>query len=172
MDTPDIEVLFQQRTPATEVAEAARFRTLKTGPYLLTPEQAEFQLAGEKSPWPGRQIVHIRVQATEGGESRGRMFFDASPESRRDAKGELDRPAKLWRQLISVYQMGDKSDGDVYTTLTTQKWPFNGYVTEAFRKPEGGWVSARTEADRKEYLEAGYEPSNFVQTISKVKNTA
>lgn len=170
MDTPDIEVLFSQRTPATEVTEASRFRTLKTGPYLLAPEQAEFQLAGEKSPWPGRQIVHIRAQATEDGQARGRVFFDASPESRRDAKGELDRPAKLWRQLIGVYQMGDKSDGDVFTTLTTQKWPFNGYVTEAFRKPEGGWVSARTEADRKEYLEAGYEASNFVQNITRLKS--
>ena len=169
MDTPEIEALFQQRTPASEVAESTRFRTLRTGSYMLTPESAEFQLASDKSPWPGRQIVRIRAQATELGQAKGRVFFDAAPESRRDDAGELDRPAKLWRQIINVYGMSDKTDGDVYTALTTQKWPFLGYVTEAFRKPEGGWMSARTEADRKEFTEAGYEPQNFVQNISKVK---
>ena len=179
--TWDLDATFNQHVSQEAMKEATAFRTLPTGSYVLTPEKVERIVGSEKSPWPGRKMIHLQVSAEAklpdetGKRMKGKLFFDVSPEEIR-VDGKIDGPTKLFAQYAKAFGP-EKSIGEVIESLAL--YPVDGYVTEVamFKGAgEGGknkYVTVKNDSGRaqaiSDAMKNGGELKNFVQNVSAVK---
>lgn len=189
--TFDISELFDQYTDKSLQEEATRRDTILAGSYDGTIKKVDPRLASEKSPFPGRKMLNLQVAIVDGtGKKMGSQFVEVSPEEYRQTKVkgekpkffkpgsegyskemELDKAFKLWSQLNKVVNPDGKlSIGE--TVKRSIDHPVNLYVTEPFKDEAGNWYSYKKDDldERKRLLGEGFTPSNFVNTISKVKS--
>lgn len=164
---------LDQTTPADAIRDATAFPTVPTGRYRLEIQTKEIQTAGERSPWPGRMIVHCKVQLLdrETGDKKKTEFFDMSPVEYRNASGRLDGPYQLWCHAIKALGLTGASNRDVVAALDSI--PYDAWVREAFRVVDANgqtsWRTPRNEEERSEYLNDGAEARNFVQSLKTLK---
>lgn len=191
VQTFDISELFDQYTDKSLAEEATRRDTLLAGSYDGTIKKVDPRLASEKSPFPGRKMLNLQVALVDGtGKKVGSQFVEVSPEEYRVhvVKGEkaqffkpgtqgyskelkLDKAYTMWCQLNKVVNVDGKlSIGE--TVKRAIDHPVNLYITEPFKDEAGTWYSYKKDdlEERKRLLGEGYTPSNFVNTISKVKS--
>jgi hypothetical protein len=81
-----------------------------------------------------------------------------------DKRGQPDRAYKLWGQVVRALGMEKDSIGEVVNAIS--QYPLSTYVTESFKTPEGGRV-ARDKEQRATYRKAGFQPRNYVDSVSK-----
>lgn len=191
-NTFDISSLYDQQVEAGFVSEATAFKTLPGGLYKGIATKVEGKVIpanwpnGEPTQTPGRNLVHLTMDLfdAESGAKKGKQFIDLAvpkeiyrfdPEAKRSVpeaeagKGlSLDKESKLLGHALKATKTTGL--GDLITAL---KENYVGiYVTESFKVTEGGvtkWKNARTEEERTSYVEAGFEPKNFIQSISELK---
>lgn len=172
LDTFELDTLADLPVDPSIVREANAFRTLPTGAYDVTCDKIDLQVASEKSPWPGRKMFRLQVSATQRVQNsdnprKGKIFFDVSHDVRRNDTGKLDAASRLWGQAVKTFGMEDKTVLEVVDAI--QKYPFGMFVTEAFKKPEGGYLYPRSDSERTDAEKSGATPVNFVQSISKAR---
>ena len=172
-----MEDLFNQYAKSSTVEEANRFRTVKKGSYTIQPTKVDAKVTkkDENDPTkPQRPYAHITASVLDPeGKKVATLFFNASwIEGRTLKTGRLDGMCKLWGNIEKAYDVIGKSAGEVIQTMT--KYPCKAYVDVVYRDPAGQnyYVKSNTgvseEDQEKQYLIAGYEPSNTVLNISKV----
>ena len=163
----NIDDLYNKFTSDEQIKESFEKFTAPTGRYLFAASKVTAELASDKSPWPGREIVRVFGKLMdEEGKRKASVGFDASWDLRRTDKGAADRPSKLWGQLARALAMEKASVQEVINA--TSQYPFSVYVTEGFKTPEG-WRTARDSESRSTFRKAGYEARNFVDSVAKVK---
>jgi hypothetical protein len=110
------------------------------------------------------------VHNLETGKRAGSVGFDGSWEVHKTANGGLDKPSKLWGQLVKALDMTEKPVGEVIQAIPS--YPFEAYVTEVFvdetaSDPKEKWKTALSQEDREAFRKEGRSPRNFVQGIGK-----
>ena len=166
--TFDLNTLHEKRAEEAVAREANAFRTLRTGNYRLMAEKAEGRIASDKSPWPGAEMVHLQLDARplENGSKGGKIFLDITYQTLRRADGSLDGPTKLWGQYEKALGATGKSAAEVVEAVLA--YPVDGFVTESFKTPMG-YRTPKTEEERMDFVQAGYEPRNFVQNVKAAR---
>lgn len=169
----DVEAIFSQvldSAPDAALVNEANDQTLPAGTYRLEVTKKEVVSAGDKSPWPGRLMIHVAADAytkLENGDMqrKGKLFFDLSPSPERFENGKLDGPTKLWANMVAVAKKngGAGTNRDVYDCL--DQYPLRAYITRPFKQLDGKWSSPKTEDEAKALLEEGAIPRNFVQSL-------
>lgn len=164
----DIESLYNKTTTAEQIKESFDRLTAPTGRYTFTASKVEALRGPEDHPVPAlqeREFLHCFGKMTNAeGKKFGSVGFDASWDVRRTDAGKLDKPSKLWGQLVVALDMKDKPVGEVLNAL--KQYPVSIYVNESFKTPDG-YRTARTDEERKDYRRAGYNSRNFVESISR-----
>ena len=174
VETISLEELFTEKVEAAQIAEATRFKTLPSGSYVILANKVEAQ--EDK----GRKWAHFTAAVLgEDGNKRGTVFFNASPTLGRTSTGNQDGKSKLWGQLckalypdLTPEQIAEKLVSDIIESA--QMFKVRAYVTEAFKVPDTSsmtgfsYKTPRSEDEKKQYLEQGCQPTNFVQNLSKV----
>lgn len=166
-----LEELYNTYTSEQQIKDSYEKRTVPTGRYTFTATKAEPRIAGDRSPWPGRQTGNFFGKLVdENGKKVGSIGFDASWEvqqGRPDRNGKVrqDGPSSLWGQMVTALGMKDKSVADVLTAAAS--YPLNVFVTEVFKDNEGKYQTAWNEEDRQKYRKLGYDSRNYVRSISK-----
>ena len=161
----DPSTLFTKHAEAEAMKEATAFRTLPTGKYRLTAKKVEYRIAGEMSPWPGAELIHLQVDA-QGAERRGVLFIDLTYQTLRNTEGKLESPTRLWGQYEKALGVQGKNAGEVVEAIML--YPVDGYVTEAFKTLEG-YRTPKTPEQRAEFEKAGFEVRNFTQNVSPAR---
>jgi hypothetical protein len=192
-NTFDISSMYDEQVSEGLVAEATAFKTLPTGLYKGIVSKVEGKIVppvrqnGDPNPDAGRNLAHCTVDIydAETGAKKGKQFIDiavpteiyrVNPETRtvtpeKDAERgwELDKSSKLLGQAYKALDI----KGSLGDLLNGMKETYFGiFITESFVTTEGGkrvYKNARTEEERNEYVKAGFEAKNFVQSISKLK---
>lgn len=191
-ETFSLEQYYQTQVSEQAVKDATAFRTVPGGSYRLTPEKVEPVLAGIKSPWPGRPMLHVTWAAEsivdivrEDGSTykpKCKMFADLSLEDRYDDTPngkKLDKPAALFNQAAKAFGLVQKSKGEIFDGL--KAYPLNGYITEVavFKgageghkndgTPKDKYLTIRDSAGRAAAAKDGADFSNFLQNVSEAK---
>lgn len=165
----NIEDLYSKTTTAEHIKESFDRITMPTGRYIYAATKVEAVLGGDEHPVPqlrGREFAHVFGKVTtDEGKKRGNVGFDASWEVRKGDTGRLDKPAKLWGQIVVALDMKEKAVPEVLDAL--RQYPLSVYINESFKTPEG-YRTARDEAKRAEYRKAGFESRNFIESVSKL----
>lgn len=192
--TFDVQEYFGEFANKSALAEAERFKTVPTGQYTAQVTKREgryFELKdgqkggqywaavfGEneapKAEW--RKGVQLTVDLFNAeGKKISNTRIEASWEEKRDDKGNLDKLFKRWSQLKKAMfpNLGkdeEKPIGEVFQAL--EQFPVKVQISESYKVPalDGStkWTSAENDEVAKTYREAGYEPRNFVNNVSKV----
>lgn len=168
-----LEELFSRYANASTITESNKFSTVPTGNYQLQVTKAEGKA------YPDRELAHFTANVMIEGKRKGTVFFDASWQEKRNAKGYLDTPSRLWGQLGKALNPGqtDQQIADINAgelMKQAQAYPVMAFITESFRVPSATsstgftWDSPKDEATIKAYREKAYEAKNFVQSISKM----
>lgn len=161
-----IDELYNIPVDPAQVKEANAFRVVPAGSYQAIATKVDIQENPETFRNPGRKGVRVQASlADNDGNRKGVVFFNASWEAIRDDKGRLDKDSKLWGQLVKALDMGEKSVGEVIDAA--QRYPFKVFVTVAYKRPEGGYVYPKTDADAEQAEREGYTPTNFVQSVGR-----
>ena len=192
-NTFDISSMYEQQVSEGLVSEATAFKTLPTGLYKGIVSKVEGKVVpptrknGDPNPDAGRNLAHCTVDIydAESGQKKGKQFIDiampseiyrvnpetrtVTPEADAEKGWELDKSSKLLGQAHKALDV----KGSLGDLLNAMKENYFGiFVTESFKTIENGqtkYKNARTEEERKEYVAAGFEAANFVQSISKLK---
>jgi len=169
-DVAEIFAEILDRAPDAALVTEANDQTLPAGTYRLEVTKKEVVSAGDKSPWPGRLMVHVQADAyakLENGDMqrKGKLFFDLSPIEGRFDNGNLDGPTKLWSNMVAVAKKngGAGTNRDVFDMLDA--YPLRAYVTRPFKKLDGKWESPKSEDAAKALMEDGAIPRNFIQNL-------
>ena len=165
----NIEDLYGKTTSAEHIKESFDRMTAPTGRYIYSATKVEAVRGSDDHPVPHlreREFAHVFGKlTTDEGKKRGNVGFDASWEIRRTDAGKMDKPGKLWGQVVVAMGMQDKGVPEVLDAL--KQYPVSVYVNESFKTPEG-YRTARNEEDRKTFRAAGYESRNFIESVSKL----
>lgn len=180
-ETIPMEQVFEQRAAASQVEEANRYPTLKSGSYVLQATKAEIKQYDD-----GTQVAHFSAKATgiphptTGVQQKGTVFFDAAWTEQRGVNGKLRTSSKLWGNILKALwpalpagELANKTVGEVCEAMT--RFPVSAYVVEAFRiedatQPNGYRTTyPRSEDEITAARLAGGVPKNYVQNISAVK---
>jgi hypothetical protein len=191
----DVESYFGEFAEASAMAEASRFRTIPTGSYLAQVTKVEGRYFEQKvsknggnywamvfsddsvvdTKWrKGYQLTADVFNAE--GKKLSNIRFEASWEAQRDAKGKLDQLFTRWSQLSKAMfpnlkddERANKSTGEVVANL--KQYPIKLRISESFKTQaiDGStkWQTANNEEEGKTFREAGYEPKNFIQAVTK-----
>ena len=173
----DIESLYGKTTSPEHIKESFDRLSVPTGRYIFAATKVEAVRGAEDHPVPmlqGREFAHVFGKlTTDDGKKRGNIGFDASWETRKTDQGKMDKPGKLWGQLLVALDMKEKGVAEVLDAL--RQYPVSVYVNESFKVPGEGqyagrmvYRTARTEEDRKDYRSKGYEGRNFIESISRL----
>jgi hypothetical protein len=189
VETFDIASLYEQEVEAGFITEATKPRTLSAGLYRGIATKVEGRVvpevwakSGNPTKTPGRKEINIQWSlTTEEGAKAGVQFGVISPEvyrwhekqlykdSEAPAGAQIDAPSRHLAQLMRVF---DTNKMDVMLNGIKEQ-QVGVYITESFKrpKPEGGfeYLKPKTAEERDEYLKAGYEAVNEIQSYSKLK---
>jgi hypothetical protein len=192
--TFQVEDYFQDFANKSALAEAERFKTVPTGSYTAQVtkregryfEQRESKNGGkywaavfgdDSTPKPEwRKGVQLTADVFNGdGKKLSNIRIEASWEDKRDeATGKLDQLFNRWSQLKkavfpNMAKDEQKPIGEVFQAL--EQFPIRVRISESYKVTaiDGStkWTTAETEEMAKTFREAGYEPKNFVQAVSK-----
>lgn len=184
-----IDTLFDRYTEDSQLREANALPTVRSGVYRARCLKYDLRVDDrEDTSTPGRQsarlFVELRDRQTD--ERRGALGFSVSwePHYLETANGRrLDSPSRLWGQLVKALDAAGKSVGEILRDVLPN-YPFDVFVDESFRMPDGTFKSYRLPrgfrgsdeeaqallaAERRALVAEGGEPVNFVQSISKAK---
>ena len=192
----NVEDYFNDFANESAMAEAARFKTIPTGSYQAQVTKSEGRYFEQKDGKSGgkywsavftddptpkaewRKGVQVTADVlNEEGKKISTTRLEASWEDKRDDKGNLDKMFKQWEQLtlavfpnLKVKEGERKSTGEVLQALA--QYPIKLMITESFKTVaiDGStkWKTAANAEEAKTFREAGYEPRNFTQRVSKV----
>ena len=185
----NLDTLFEAYTDEAAAKEATAFKTVPTGSYNHKGERAQAGIGDDERLVNlfGREYAHLSGPiTTKTGDRRGQQFFDVSwqvyrvnpatkkseritDENREQATAEqwpLDKPSKLWGQLAVAFDAVKKPIKEVLEMY--RMYPTTLFITESYNT-SAGWRSPRTPAEKAEFVSAGFDAKNFVQSISKVK---
>lgn len=166
-----IDELFATHAEEGLVEEATRYATVPTGPYTLVVEKYQAGVEDDSTRRDyGRVLARIQasVQGQDSDGRRGRVFFNVSPEERRDGSGRLDSAFRLYGMAIKATGLdAGASLGEVLEALT--RTPVTAFISESYQQDGAGWVRIESDQQRKEVLEAGGQPKNFVLSLGRVK---
>lgn len=167
----NIEDLYGKTTSAEHIKESFDRLTAPTGRYIFAATKVEAVRGADDHPLEGlrgREFAHVFGKlTTDDGKKRGNVGFDASWEVRRTpSTGKMDKPGKLWGQILVALDMKEKGVPEVLEAMA--QYPLSVYINESFKTPEG-YRTARNEEDRATYRKAGYESRNFVESISRMQ---
>lgn len=174
----DIESLYGKTTSPEHIKDSFDRMTVPTGRYTFAATKVEAVRGAEDHPVPmlrDREFAHVfgKLTTADEGKKRGNLGFDASWEARKTDQGKMDKPGKLWGQILVALDMKEKGVAEVLDGM--RMYPLSVYVNESFRVPGEGkdagrlvYRTARTEEDRAAYRKAGYESRNFIESVSRV----
>jgi hypothetical protein len=185
----NLDELFAGYTDEAAAKEATAFKTVPTGSYNHKGEKYQAGIGDDErlTSLLGREYAHLSGPiTTKTGDRRGQQFFDVSwieyrvnpatkkgeritDENREQAVAEQwpqDKAFKLWNQLAVAFDAVKKPIREVLEMY--KMYPTTLFITESYNTGNG-WRSARTTAEKAEFLQAGYDPKNFVQSIGKMK---
>jgi hypothetical protein len=179
----NLEELYNIYTDPQQIKDSFEKRTLPTGTYTFYASRGEARSIPADASWcPGRKTASFFGQLKNAeGKRVGSVGFDASwePVYYDDKHGHRrqDGMGMRWGQLVVALDMAAKPVPEIIDAA--KRYPFNVYVTEAFRNPETQqWETAfsddpsappeRQARQRKAYRAKGWESRNFVQTIKRV----
>lgn len=187
----ELESLYTERAI---VNEATKRDTIYKGDYTAQIMRVEPRIASEKSPFPGRKMLNLRLNIPFNGKSVT-IFQEVSFEPRRtltvggerltvkpgdqeyDLSLPLDKPSKLWGHLeAAVNPNGKLTVRQVIEALTGSA--INVFMLEGFIDSNGTyhWPEADPkknltgyEEQRKAFLSAGYQSKNLVSSFRAAK---
>jgi hypothetical protein len=193
-DTFDLSDLQSQYTERAHVTEATAKETVYKGGYDAVIARIEPRVAGERSPFPGRRMLNLRLAVQKNGKSVT-LFQEVSFDVRRklslagetlsvkpgdkdyDPSLPMDKPSKLWCQLVNIVdktgRMSDRAVVDALSGTTV-----NMYVLEGFQDDNNqiAWPEADPskdlkayEAQRSAYIAAGRVPKNYISSFKEPK---
>ena len=191
----DIESYFSDFANKSALQEAERFKTVPTGSYKAQVTKREgrwFELKDGKNggkywsvvfsddttPKPEwRKGVQLTVDLFSVIDKKiGNIRVEASWEDKRDEKtGKLDQLFTRWSQLKkavfpNLSKDEEKSIGEVFQAL--EQFPIKVRVSESYKviavDGSSKWTTAENEEMARTYREAGFEPRNFVQAVTKL----
>lgn len=176
MTPVSLEELHSATASAAALAEANSFRTIPTNYYKLQGTKYD---AGRNAK--GRLIIACRADASKEDKKLGSVSFYISNEVGRTSAGKLDREFRLYNQLARVLYPEFTNDQELAAVSVDEllsrflQYPVGGFITETFSsQPDAmtgkkSYFDAKTDAEAREYREKGWKPSNYVQSIGKVK---
>ena len=190
-----VEDYFNEFADKSALAEAARFKTIPTGDYTAQVMKVEGRYFEKRDGKNGGQYwgivfsddAQVKAEWRKGyqltldvlngeGKKFSNIRMEASWESHRDDKGGLDQLFTRWSQLgramfpnLKDDERATKSTGEVVASL--KQYPVKLRITESYKTiamdGTSKWKGAENEEQAKEYREAGYEPKNFIKSVSK-----
>lgn len=175
-NTPvSLEELFNETASVAALAEANAFRTVPTNYYKLQGTKFD----GSRNA-KGRLTISCKADVHKEDKRVGSVSFYVSSEVGRTSAGKLDREFRLYNQLARVLYPEYKTDAEIGSVKVGElmqrftSYPVGAYITETFASEPGidgkkSYFDAKTDAEAKEYREKGWKPSNYVQSIGKVK---
>ena len=177
-ETVPIEQFFASKASEGLVAEANRFKVLQKDSYNGQIVKAEGKIWKADDPEKRREVAHLTLQIIKDGKKVSTLFPNISHQTRRNSKGYLDVPARLYGQLqralwptASQADLDQKTVGDVIEAAL--KFPVGVYVGRGFEVPDeknpkfSNVRTPRTPEEEKEYREKGYKEVNEVMSFSK-----
>lgn len=172
-----LEELHATHASAEALSEANQFRTVPTNYYRIQGTK----YTAERSAKNNRLTLNLKADVYKEDKRVGNVGFFVSPEIGRTAAGKLDREFRLYNQLSRVLFPELKTDAELAGVTVAQmverftQYPVGAYITETFSSepnPLDGkktYMDAKTDDDAKKYRELGWKPSNYVQSIGKLK---
>ena len=195
--TFDVESYFGDFANKSALAEAERFKTVPTGSYKAQVTKHEGRYFEEKDGknsgkyWSAvfsdekptdeqlavwRKGVQVTADLYNDADKKiGNVRFEASWIDKRNDKGYLDQMFNRWSQLKkavfpNLAKDEEKSIGEVFAAL--DQFPIKIRVSESYKVTaiDGSvkWTTAENDEMAKTFREAGYEPRNFVQAVTKL----
>jgi len=185
----NLDELFAAATSEAAAKEAGDFKTVPTGSYNHKGEKYQAGVGDDERLVGLFSREYARLSGpitTKTGDRRGQQFFDVSwieyrvnpatrkservtDDNREQAVTEQwpqDKPFKLWNQLAVAFDAVKKPIREVLEMY--KMYPTSLYITESFNTPDG-WRSPRTAEEKAQYISAGYDAKNFVQSVGRVK---
>lgn len=190
VETFDIASLYEQEVEAGFIAEANKPRTIASGLYRGLAAKVEgrvipevWEKSGKPTQTPGRKTIKIQWTLTDDeGNKVGTQFGEVSDEIYRwsekakvkdadaPAGAAMDAESRHFGQLMRVFdtnKIGVMLEG-------VKEQQVGVYVTEKFKKPKDDgsgfeYLKPKSDEQRNEFIAAGYEAVNEIQSYSKLK---
>ena len=169
----DIVEIAIQIMDGSTFQEATRPPTIRTGSYVLRFRDFKGQVNEVGQEW-----IRFSADAEQDGVRKGTQFVSVTPHTYRRDTGKLDKMTVLYAQFLKALGLSPEDSSPAELVAAFQAAPVQAFITEALRAPEEGkYVSAKYtesgdyDADTIALLDSGYVPQNFVQNVSKVKNS-
>lgn len=164
---------LDEKPDSDAMRQANASRLMYTGKYRLMATHARADLASERSPWPGRKMVHLRfeVRDPKTGDRKGSLFVDVSHEAMRRSSEDArwDGPTSLYAQLARSLALPNDAEPRAIIESVT-KYPVDAYIVESYQTDKGWRTVREGEATtRTEYQKSGYTGKNFVRNFSPTK---
>lgn len=179
-NTIPIESFFDQQAGGATIEEANRFKVAPKDTYNVKIVKAEGATWKADDPEKRRNVAHLTVHVMKGEKKIATVWPNVSWEERRNKKGNLDIPSRLWGQLAKALfptdtqaDLDSKKVGDVIDAAL--KYPVGAFITSGFAVPNPmnpkytNTQTPRSPEEEKEYRTKGYKEVNELLSFSKAQ---